>query len=376
MAFENLFTEYKSYFPSNEEENIEDEDYFSSDFDLDSPISFKNISVFDTSDDTSDDTNLFDQITGVSPNPFSFNLEKPDMSSEKIKKERESNRIKNIINTARQFLGGKYVWGGKSPKTGFDCSGFISYVYKQNGIDIPASTYGLFKTGKSVQLSNARIGDIICTPGSGKSGRHVKMISKIVDGQIYTIEAKGKDYGIVETPLTKTDNIISIRRIENTGKKIADNGTFANKQDFVKQLKSTYKQVLNQHGLDPNYANILTASAVMESGWGTKVSGDFNYGGVKSTTGTSKSTIDYVNGKYIRQNQTFRNFKSVKDYCEYIVNLLSNKRYNAFNLYSSNQPLQMWRHVLDAGYGGGDSNHKDRYVQSVGRIYNTIQNIS
>lgn len=49
--------------------------------------------------------------------------------------------------------------------------------------------------------------------GTGASGRHVKMISQIKDGKIWTIEAKGKKYGIVESPLTTSDNIITIRRI-------------------------------------------------------------------------------------------------------------------------------------------------------------------
>jgi hypothetical protein len=62
-------------------------------------------------------------------------------------------------------------------------------------------------------LSDAKIGDIICTPGSGKSGRHVKMISKIDDEGIHVIEARGKDDGIVEDLLTNTSNIITIRRI-------------------------------------------------------------------------------------------------------------------------------------------------------------------
>ena len=110
----------------------------------------------------------------------------------------------------------------------------------------------------------------------------------------------------------------------------------------------------------------------MESGWGTKVSGTFNYGGVKGKTGSVKSTVDWVNGKYIRRNQTFRNFSSVRDYCNYVVNLLSNRRYDAFNKFSPYNPLELWRHVLDAGYGGGDSAGKDNYIRSISSIYDTI----
>lgn len=124
-----------------------------------------------------------------------------------------TNTAQKIVANARKYLGNPYVWGGKSPKTGFDCSGLLGYVYKQAGYNIGMSTTDQFKAGKEVSLKDAKVGDIICTPGTGASGKHVKMISKIENGQIYTIEAKGKKYGIVETPLTKTNNIITIRRI-------------------------------------------------------------------------------------------------------------------------------------------------------------------
>lgn len=150
------------------------------------------------------------------------------------------------------------------------------------------------------------------------------------------------------------------------------NGAFSDKKEFIQTLNSTYKQVLQEHGLDPNYSSILTASAALESAFGRKVSGNFNYGGVKGKTGSVKSTIDYVNGQYVRRNQTFRDFSSVKDYCNFVVNLLSNKRYNAFKTYSSSNPFAFWRHVLDAGYGGGDEAGKTRYMNSVRSIHGTI----
>lgn len=144
--------------------------------------------------------------------PFSMQLEAPHFVSPETKP--SNKKLQSIVQLARSFVGGNYNWGGKDPSKGFDCSGLIGYVYKQNGINIPMSTFELFKTGTEVSLDNAQIGDIICTPGSGRSGKHVKMISNIdSNGQIYTIEAKGSKYGIVEEPLTKTDNIITIRRV-------------------------------------------------------------------------------------------------------------------------------------------------------------------
>lgn len=143
--------------------------------------------------------------------------------------------VTSIINTGRSFVGGKYVSGGTSPETGFDCSGFLQYIFKQNGVDIPRDTSGIFKVGKEVSLSNVQPGDIICSRGSGLSGRHVQMVSRVdsSNNQIYVIEAKGKKWGIVEGPLTKkSSDIISIRRVLNQSK----NDPFLANQDVQKPI--------------------------------------------------------------------------------------------------------------------------------------------
>lgn len=163
-----------------------------------------------------------------------------------------------------------------------------------------------------------------------------------------------------------------------TPKSMDSTGTFSNKNDFINTLNATYQKVLKQKGLDPEYSYVLTASAVMESGWGTKISGSFNYGGVKAgknTKGSVKYTTDYENGQYIRRQQKFRDFNSVEDYCNYVVNLLSGQKYykNAFSKFSASQPLQFWRYVLDSGYGGGDDANKSKYVDDVRKIINTIK---
>lgn len=127
--------------------------------------------------------------------------------------------IQAIIDTARQYVGWKYVSGGRTPKSGgFDCSGLLHYAFNQNGVKLPPSTHEMFVAGKEVSLKDVQPGDIICTPGRGYTKKHVKVVSKIVDGVPYVIEAKGRKYGIVEHKLTKTDNIITIRRVFGTTK--------------------------------------------------------------------------------------------------------------------------------------------------------------
>ncbi|WP_051294860.1 C40 family peptidase [Maridesulfovibrio bastinii] len=65
-----------------------------------------------------------------------------------------------IVSTARSLIGIPYKWGGNSPKTGFDCSGFAWYVYNKNGINLPRMTSAQISTGKRVKGA-INAGDLI-----------------------------------------------------------------------------------------------------------------------------------------------------------------------------------------------------------------------
>ena len=58
------------------------------------------------------------------------------------------------VQFALQFVGARYVWGGASPKTGFDCSGFTKYVYSQFGVSLPHSSVGQYSTQYGTAISN------------------------------------------------------------------------------------------------------------------------------------------------------------------------------------------------------------------------------
>lgn len=69
----------------------------------------------------------------------------------------------SIIAEASKYVGISYKSGGKSPSEGFDCSGFVSYVYAQFGISLPSSSSGYYNVGTRVDTPQP--GDIILTPG-------------------------------------------------------------------------------------------------------------------------------------------------------------------------------------------------------------------
>jgi peptidoglycan DL-endopeptidase CwlO len=68
---------------------------------------------------------------------------------------------KQVVRYARRFLGIRYSWGGISPRTGFDCSGLVSFVYRHFGVSLPHYTGGQLYRGKHVSRRRLRPGDLL-----------------------------------------------------------------------------------------------------------------------------------------------------------------------------------------------------------------------
>ena len=114
-----------------------------------------------------------------------------------------------VVNYAKQYLGYKYVAGGGSPSSGFDCSGFTSYVYKHFGYSLSRTASGQLSNGKEVSSkSELQLGDVVCFKG------HVG----IYIGGNQFIHAANPKKGVVITSLSDsyyTANYITSRRILN-----------------------------------------------------------------------------------------------------------------------------------------------------------------
>ena len=65
-----------------------------------------------------------------------------------------------VVQTAKKFIGVPYVFGGTTP-SGFDCSGFVQYAFKQNGILIPRLADEQYKLGKAVKTKELTAGDLV-----------------------------------------------------------------------------------------------------------------------------------------------------------------------------------------------------------------------
>ena len=73
-----------------------------------------------------------------------------------------------IVTTAMQYLGVPYVWAGTSP-SGFDCSGLVYYVYRENGYSTNRTAASLYENGVAVDRSELQPGDVICFTNGGYS---------------------------------------------------------------------------------------------------------------------------------------------------------------------------------------------------------------
>lgn len=89
-----------------------------------------------------------------------------DIVTEETKKENQTATSKGtvgseVVEYAKQFLGYRYVSGGSVPATGFDCSGFTSYIYKHFGISLSRSSKGQINNGVAVARKNLKLGDLV-----------------------------------------------------------------------------------------------------------------------------------------------------------------------------------------------------------------------
>jgi cell wall-associated NlpC family hydrolase len=78
-----------------------------------------------------------------------------------------------VVSYARRFIGTPYSWGGTSPRSGFDCSGFVRYVYAHFGISLPHSSFADMWRGRRVSRGGLRPGDLVFFYDGGHVGIYV-----------------------------------------------------------------------------------------------------------------------------------------------------------------------------------------------------------
>ena len=90
----------------------------------------------------------------------------------------------HVLQTADRYIGVPYVWGGNTPESGFDCSGFTKYVFAKEGIQLPRTSREQARVGQSVALDFAALlpGDLLMFAEPGEAISHVAIY--VGDGRI------------------------------------------------------------------------------------------------------------------------------------------------------------------------------------------------
>lgn len=111
-----------------------------------------------------------------------------------------------IIEFAKALIGVKYKYASTDPAQGFDCSGFITYVFNHFDIAVPRSSIDFTNVGRTIPYDSAKPGDIILFTGTDSAEQHVGHMGIVVSNNNGNIEfihsTSGKQYGVTITPLS------------------------------------------------------------------------------------------------------------------------------------------------------------------------------
>ncbi len=125
----------------------------------------------------------------------------------------------SVVSFAKTLIGTRYKYGSSDKEKGFDCSGFITYVFSHFGIKVPRSSIEFTNAGKEVPLKDARKGDLILFTGSDASSGvvgHMGIISQHKNGKPYFIHsASGNAKGVMISDMNSyfTPRFIKVIRV-------------------------------------------------------------------------------------------------------------------------------------------------------------------
>ena len=108
----------------------------------------------------------------------------------------------NILINAKKHLGEDYVWGGTTPG-GFDCSGYMQYIYKKEGVGIPRTANQQSKVGKEVSRFNLKKGDLLFFLTDKSRNIPVTHVGMYIGNDKF-IHAASKKKGIIITSFNKS----------------------------------------------------------------------------------------------------------------------------------------------------------------------------
>lgn len=110
----------------------------------------------------------------------------------------------DIVSFAKTLMGTPYLYGSTDPAAGFDCSGFITYVFTHFGLKVPRSSVEFTNRGVEVPVNNAAPGDLILFRGTDSLSTivgHMGIVIENADSLKFIHSSSGKANGVTVSPL-------------------------------------------------------------------------------------------------------------------------------------------------------------------------------
>jgi len=110
----------------------------------------------------------------------------------------------NLVGFAKEFMGIPYLYASANPAKGFDCSGFVKYVFKNFSIHVPHSSKAYSSLGKQVQPKDFKVGDVLVFYGFRNSTEigHVGIICEANGmNSKFIHSSSGKSKGVIISEL-------------------------------------------------------------------------------------------------------------------------------------------------------------------------------
>jgi cell wall-associated NlpC family hydrolase len=125
------------------------------------------------------------------------------------------------VPTAEQYIGVPYRYGGTSPRTGFDCSGFVQYVYGIQGVDLPRTSRQMAGAGIAVEPStrSLAVGDLMLFAQGGRIS-HVAIYAG--NGRFINSSSSGSGVRYDDLGTSRgrwfADHMVAARRVTSDGR--------------------------------------------------------------------------------------------------------------------------------------------------------------
>jgi len=167
-----------------------------------------------------------------------------------------SRAARRAVATGDEYVGVPYLWGGSTPR-GFDCSGFVQYVYREHGVRLPRTSRQMAHAGRSLaaRVSSLREGDLMLFRGRNGVISHVALYA----GNNQILHSSSSGNGVRYDDLSSKrgryyrTHLVAARRVTENG------------QSLVQALELIYRKVPFDYFDPPDVAPRVTRQLVSPS---------------------------------------------------------------------------------------------------------------